>query len=97
MLLAFLHLNLIYTLSVAKSLIRGAVSRDYASSMTKKRKADVYVFGGEEDNQDALIAVGKQLLSPPKGKDALLGLLKVRTCPILPSGWLSASKRRDSQ
>ncbi|GAB4821978.1 hypothetical protein N2152v2_009024 [Parachlorella kessleri] len=44
--------------------------------MTKKRKADVYVFDGEEDNQDALIAVGKQLLSPPKGKDALLGLLK---------------------
>jgi len=62
--------------------------KEHASSMTKKRKADVYVFDGEEDDQDALIAVGKQLLSPPKGKDALLGLLKVRTCPTMPYGWL---------
>ncbi len=58
--------------------------------MTKKRKAgqDAYEYDADGDEQDALIAIGKQLLALPKSKDAVLNLLKVggscRERPWLP-------------
>ena len=52
-------------------------------SMTRRQAAqggaDAYAFeGGEADQDEQLMRAGKALLAPPKGREQLVNLLKVR-------------------
>lgn len=50
---------------------------DERSRMVKRKQADAFEFVANDDEQDALITLGKQLSNLPKSKDTLLRLLKV--------------------